>query len=123
MDDCPGKDDMPTITQRLDVVTDASGAYSHTQLLNPPGPFPIFVRELRAKLLSPGDTAVSGTLDVNAVSGNPQNPQKSYSIPAGQEVSLGSWRLGGGENRLVISGMTSPPRVNTQLSIEVQATI
>jgi hypothetical protein len=62
-------------------------------------------------------------LDVDAVDGSPQNPAMPYTIAAGQEVALGSWRLDAGDNKLVISGVTFPIRANTQLSIEVKVTI
>lgn len=111
---------MPTTTIR--VMTDANGALSRTETFNPPGPFPLTVR-IRARLLSPADTTVTGTLDIDAVDGSPQNPAQSFTLPPGQQVSVGEWRLDGGDNRVMVSGQTSPPRPNTEVEIELDATL
>lgn len=114
---------MPTITQIIEVTTDNSGAYSHTKVFNPPGPFGIKINDLKARLLLPADTTITGTIDVDASDGNPQNQAQDFTISTGGQVSLGTWKLDGENNVLVASGQTSPVRANTLVRLEVQGTI
>lgn len=114
---------MPTITKTITVTTDDNGAYSRTEVFNPPGPFGITVKDLKAKLLSPADTTITGTIDVDAADGNPQNQAQDFTISTGEQISLGEWKLDGGDNVLVASGQTSPVRANTAVQLEIQGTI
>jgi|SRR6266545_903738 len=110
---------MPTITKIIKGTTDANGSYSRTEVFDAPTPFPLQV-QLKARLLSPADTTVSGSVDSDALDGNPQNAAKEFTITTGQQVSLGSWKLDGGDNLLVVSGSTSPIRANADVEIELE---
>lgn len=112
---------MPTITRTIKVRTDANGSYSRREIFDAPTPFP-FTIELKAKLLSPEDTIITGTLDCDAADGKPQNPSKDFTLPTGKQVSLGEWKLDGGDNILLVSGQTSPMRSDTEVQIELEAT-
>lgn len=111
---------MPTST--ISVTTDQNGAFSRRETFNPPGPFGVTV-ELKATLLTPSDTTVSGTVDVDATDGKPQNQEKKFDLTVGKQVSLGRWKLDGGENLVVVSGKTSPARPNTSVEIEIDASL
>lgn len=113
---------MPTITRTFKVTTDASGAFEATQTFNPPGPFG-FTVELRAKLVAPADTTLSGELDCDAANGNTQNDAQNFSISSGETANLGKWRLSGGDNIIRIAGQTDPAQPDTEVEIEVAAEI
>jgi hypothetical protein len=49
--------------------------------------------------------------------------QKSIVLSTGEQISLGSWRLDGGDNVVVVSGRTSPVRSKTELEIELEANL
>lgn len=111
---------MPSFT--LNIRTDANGYFQKTENYNPPGPFDVTVT-LSAKLLAPNATEVRGELDIDPVSGSPGNQKKSFMAKTGVAISLGSWRLDGGDNVFVVSGKTLPPRPNTDLKIELIAAL
>jgi hypothetical protein len=108
--------------QTIKVTTDAEGAYSATETVNPPGPFG-FTVSLKATLLSPDATTITGTLDINGAKGKPTNDTKNFHAQTGQEIDLGKWKLAGGDNILKVAGQTSPVRANTDLNIEVRASL
>lgn len=108
--------------QTIKVTTDASGAYSATETVNPPGPFG-FTVTLKARLLSPDETTITGTLDINGAKGKPVNDTKNFHAQTGQEIELGRWKLAGGDNILKVAGQTSPARANADLNIEVKASL
>ncbi len=106
------------ITQKFKVKTDAGGAYSTEETVNPPGPFG-FTVSIKAKLAAPEATTIEGTLDINGAGGSPENETRDFSAATGEEVKLGKWKLAGGDNIIRVSGQTAPVRANTQLEIEV----
>ena len=108
--------------QIIKVTTDASGAYTATETVNPPGPFG-FTVSLKAVLLSPDATTIAGTLDINGAKGKPTNDTKNFQAQTGQEINLGKWKLAGGDNILRVAGQTTPPRANTDLDIQVIASL
>lgn len=113
---------MPTITETVRVTTDANGSFTRQETFNPPGPFSLSV-SIIVKLVSPVNTVLTGTVDVDADDGSPQNPSRDFSISSGQDVSLGTWNLDGGNNKFVTSGQTSPVQPNTEVVLEVRATL
>ncbi len=110
------------ITQKFKVKTDAGGAYSTEETVNPPGPFG-FTVAIKAKLVAPEATTIKGTLDINGAGGSPQNDSRDFSVKTGEEAKLGKWKLAGGDNIIKVSGQTFPARANAQLEIEMVAEI
>ena len=114
---------MPTITKIIEVTTDTKGAYYRKDFFNPPGPFGMTVKGLKAELLSPADTTITGTIDFSEADSNPHNHPHDFKISTGEQISLGEWKLGAGKNILVASGQTSPVQSNTVVRFEVRGTI
>ena len=111
---------MPTYPLR--VRTDEYGRFHKTEKVNPPGWWEMTV-ELRAQLLEPSGTCVHGTLDIDAVDGDPSNNEKSFKVCHGQTMPLGQWRVDGGDNIVVARGRTKPSRPNTWIRVELQARV
>src|SRR5215213_4816750 len=111
---------MPKMT--VNIRTDENGYFSKTVSFNPPGPFGLTVH-LTATLLSPFATGVWGSLDIDARDGQPSNQMRAFVVWHSEAVQLGSWRLDGGDNIIVVSGKTRPRRVNTRLVLEIEATL
>ena len=111
---------MPTITVEVD--TDSNGYFQKTVKYNPPGPFNLTVK-LAARLLHPEGITVQGDLDIDAADGNPSNQEKSFVVKSGDRVDLGSWRLEGGDNVMVLNGRTQPKQANARLVVEVEASL
>ena len=105
---------------KLQIDTDANGYFQKTETLNPPGPFNLTVA-LFATLESPPDTTIDARLDIDARDGNPSNQAKDFRASTGQRVSLGAWRLDGGDNIVVTSGKTTPARPKTTLIVKLEA--
>jgi hypothetical protein len=116
--DCGGG--MPSM--QVQIKTDENGYFSKTVRYNPPGPFPIVVR-LSATLLDPFGTGLWGALDIDAEDGSPSNQKRSFVAWHSEEVLLGSWRLDGGENIIVVNGKTKPKRANARLVLQIDATV
>jgi hypothetical protein len=111
---------MPTMT--VEIRTDENGYFSKTVPFNPPGPFG-FTVSLTATLLSPFGTGVWGNLDIDARDGDPSNQQRPFVVWHSEAVQLGSWRLDGGDNIIVVSGKTKPRRANARLVLEIDAAL
>jgi hypothetical protein len=109
-------------TMRVEVRTDGNGYFGKTVNFNPLGPFPLTVR-LSATLLSPFATGVWGELDIDAADGAPSNSKRTFVVWHSEQVQLGSWRLDGGDNVIVVSGKTKPKRANARLVVEIDATM
>lgn len=111
---------MPTLKVEID--TDRNGYFSKTLDYNPPGPFRLTV-SLAATLLSPFATLVRGELDIDAADGTPSNQKRAFLAWHSEKVQLGSWRLDGGKNIIVLNGKTRPKRPNCRLVVEIDATV
>jgi len=109
---------MPKIT--VEITTDEHGYFSKTVPFNPPGPFGLTVR-LTATLLSPFATGLWGSLDIDARDGQPANARRAFVLWHSESVELGSWRLDGGDNIIVVTGKTNPRRANARLLLEIDA--
>ena len=105
-------------TQIIRVKTDEEGAYKRVDHFNPPGWFDLTV-ELKATLLSPANTTITGAIDIDAEDGHPQNQSRNFTLKTDQQESLGKWHIDGGNNTLSVSGQTEPVRANTEIEIEV----
>lgn len=112
---------MPTLTRKVKVTTDENGGYSRREIFNPPTPdfWPISV-SLKAKLLSPDDTIITCTLDVDATDGKPANEAREFNLSTGEQISLGTWKLDGGDNIIIVSGQSSPIRPNSEFEFEFE---
>lgn len=104
----------------IELTTNANGVFSQTTPFNPPGPFSLTVR-LSATLLSPTWTGLWGTLDIDAKDGNPSNQKRAFVAWHSEKVELGSWRLDGGDNVVVVRGITKPKRPNTRLVLKIDS--
>ena len=113
---------MPTINRKFTVKTDAAGAFETEQIVNPPGPFG-FTVQLKAKLVEPSDTIISGKLDCDAADGKPRNDARDFTVRTNETSDLGEWQLDGGDNIIRLSGSTEPARADTELVIEITAGI
>ena len=111
---------MPKMT--VEIRTDENGYFSKTVPFNPPGPFGLTVR-LSVTLLSPFATGLWGSLDIDAKDGNPSNEKRAFVVWHSEAVQLGSWRLDGGENIIVVNGKTKPRRANARLVLEIEAAV
>ena len=111
---------MPKMT--VEIRTDENGYFSKTVPFNPPGPFALTVH-LSATLLSPFATGLWGSLDIDARDGAPSNERRAFVLWHSETVQLGSWRLDGGHNIIVVSGKTRPRRPNARLVLEIDASV
>lgn len=109
---------MATVT--IELTTNANGVFSKTTPFNPPGPFGVTVK-LSARLLLPSATGLWGTLDVDAKDGNPSNQKRAFVAWHSETVQLGSWRFDGGDNVVVVRGITKPKRANTRLVLQIES--
>ena len=109
-------------TQIIRVVTNEEGAYQRVDHFNPPGWFDLTV-ELKATLLSPAATTITGTIDIDAEDGHPQNQSRDFTLTTDQQESLGKWHIDGGNNTLSVSGQTKPVRANTEIEIELDVNL
>ena len=102
------------------LTTDENGYFQHTARFDPLGPFSLRV-ELSVALNQPDDTRAQGRLDIDPVDGGRGNQVRAFVVAAGDTESLGSWRIDGGENLIVLSGRTQPARTNSSLEVTVNA--
>ena len=110
------------VTQQVTVRTDDTGRYSANQIVNPPGPFDLTVK-ISFKLDYPAGLHVTGTFQVSAVDGGIVNPPKNFDGHSGEAVDLGTARLSGGDNRVVVNGVSDPLTPNTSLQFTVTGTL
>lgn len=113
---------MPTTTVRVQVPTDANGYFHKTEKFNPPGPFNLQI-ELRAALVGPPAARVEGQLDIDGADGSPSNQAKAFVISTGEKANLGTWKLAGGDNIVVVSGRTEPKLPHSMLIVDLEAVI
>jgi len=111
---------MPTMKLRL--TTDGNGYLHKTERYNPPGPFSLTI-SLAARLLRPAETRITGDLDIDSADGSPSNNRRGFVIRTGERIALGEWRLDGGDNVIVVRGRTHPARPDTELELELDASL
>jgi hypothetical protein len=70
---------------------------------------------VRATLLSPMDTTVSGTFTVAPAAAS------EFHGSTNQEVDLGKWKVAAGSNTAIATGWTNPVRAITALSVRFDA--
>lgn len=106
----------------VEVRTDANGYFGRSIPFDPPGA-PGATVELSATLLSPFATALWGEVDVDAKDGAPSNRKRTFALWHSETVQLGSWRLDGAQNIIVVNGKTRPTRANATLVLEIEVAI
>ena len=111
---------MPKMT--VELMTNALGQFTKTVPFNPPGPFGITVK-LSSTLMSPFATGLWGYLDIDAKDNNPSKPQRPFVLWHSEKRPVGSWKLDGGDNVVVVRGITKPRRANTRLVLEIDAAL
>ena len=111
---------MPKLT--VEIRTDEHGYFSRTVPFDPPGPPGLTVR-LTATLLAPFGTGLWGSLDIDARDGSPSNRARSFVLWHSEAAELGTWRLDGARNIIVVRGKTRPTRANARLLLEIEATV
>jgi len=113
---------MPTIKRVLNVKTDDNGYFHVSEKIDPPGWFDLSVK-LTAKLLEPLDVSVHANLDIDADDGSVSNSERNFSITSTEKLDLGVWRVDGGKNTIVVYGNTQPVTPNTDISVEITASV
>ena len=106
----------------VEVRTDANGYFGKTIPFDPPGAIGATVR-LTATLLSPFATALWGDVDIDTRDGAPSSRKRTFVLWHSEAVPLGSWRLDGAANIIVLNGKTKPTRANARLVLEIEAVL
>jgi hypothetical protein len=106
----------------VEMSTDENGYFSKTVRFDPTGPFGVTVH-LSATLLAPASTGLWGELDIDAEDAHPSNQKRSFVAWHSEEVKLGSWKLDGGQNIIVVNGKTRPKRPHARLVLQIDATV
>ncbi len=70
---------------------------------------------VQATLLSPPDTAVSGTFAIAPAAA------AQFQGSTNEKVMLGKWKVASGGNTAIATGSTNPPRANTALTVRFDA--
>lgn len=100
--------------------TDENGYFQKSARFNPPGPFSLTL-DLSVTLKKPADTLAQGRLDIDPADGGRGNLERAFAVRSGEKAGLGTWSLDGGDNIVVLSGRTEPPRADEQLEITLEA--
>lgn len=109
---------MPKMT--VEIRTDEHGYFSKTVPFTPPGSRAATAR-LTLTLLSPYATGLWGTVAIDAIDCEPSTDRRPFVLWHSEAVQLGSWRLDGGDNVIVVTGKTKPTRVHARLVLEIDA--
>jgi hypothetical protein len=96
------------------VMTDASGCFQASTPVQASKLFSVHVN-VQATLLSPADTAVSGTFAIAPAAAC------TFHGSTNEKVDLGKWKVASGDNTAIASGSTNPARPNTQLTVKFDA--
>lgn len=107
---------MPKMT--VEIRTDENGYFSKTVPFSPPGS-PGSTACLTLTLLSPYATGLWGNVAIEARDGEPSNERRAFVVWHSEAVQLGSWRLDGGDNIIVVTGKTKPARAHARLVLEI----
>ena len=109
---------MPTMS--FSIETDENGFFQKTRTFDSPAPWDMTVN-LRAKLLEPIDTCISGSVEIDAADGSVGNQEKNFRMCSGERLKLGQWRIDKSDNIVVVRGRTVPRRPNTSVTVEIKA--
>jgi hypothetical protein len=98
------------------VTTDANGQFQASTPVEASKMLTVHV-DVRATLLSPADTAVSGTFAISPAA------SCEFHGSTNESVDLGTWRIKAGTNTAVASGVTLPVKPNTELTVRFDASL
>jgi hypothetical protein len=96
------------------VVTDANGRFQASAPVEASHMLSVHV-DIQATLLSPADTAVSGTFAIAPAAAC------EFHGSTAQSVELGKWKVPAGTNTAIAQGSTNPVRANTELAVRFDA--
>jgi hypothetical protein len=96
------------------VTTDANGHFQASTPVEASHMFTFRV-DIKATLLSPADTAVSGTFAIAPAAAC------NFHGSTNESVDLGKWQVPKGTNTAVATGSTNPVRPNTELTVRFDA--
>ncbi len=96
------------------VTTDANGTFQVSAPVEASKIFSVHV-DIQATLISPADTAVSGTFAIAPAAAT------QFKGSTNEKVGLGRWKLAAGGNIAVSAGSTNPVRANTALTVKFDA--
>ena len=96
------------------VTTDANGHFQAFTPVEASRMFSFHV-DVRATLLQPAETAVSGTFAISPAAA------VQFHGSTNQAVDLGKWQVAKGPNTAVSTGSTNPARPNTELTVRFDA--
>jgi hypothetical protein len=98
------------------VTTDANGQFQASTPVEASKMLTVHV-DVRATLLSPADTAVSGTFTISPAAAC------EFHGSTNESVDLGTWKITAGTNTAVASGITVPAKPNTELTVRFDASL
>jgi hypothetical protein len=98
------------------VTTDANGHFRASTPVEASRMLSVHVN-VRATLLSPADTAVSGTFSIVPAA------VREFHGSTNDTVELGKWKVAAGINTAVAAGSTTPARQNTELTVRFDASL
>jgi hypothetical protein len=96
------------------VTTDANGHFQSSTAVQGSHMFAVHV-DVQAKLISPADTAVTGTFAIAPAAA------REFHGATNESVDLGKWQVAKGTNTAIASGSTNPPRPNAELTVQFDA--
>jgi hypothetical protein len=96
------------------VTTDAKGSFQASTPVQASKMFSVHV-DVQATLLSPADTAVSGTFAISPAAAC------EFHGSTNERVELGKWKVAAGNNAAIATGSTNPVRANTALTVMFDA--
>ena len=96
------------------VTTDAKGNFQASTPVQASKMFSVHVN-VQATLISPADTAVSGTFAIAPAAAC------KFQGSTNDKVELGKWKVAAGDNTAIATGSTSPVRPNAALTVRFDA--
>jgi|SRR5277367_3388254 len=96
------------------VTTDASGNFQASTPVQASKMLSVHVN-VQATLISPVDTAVSGTFAIAPAAAC------NFHGSTNEKVELGKWKVEAGNNTAIATGSTNPARANTALTVRFDA--
>jgi hypothetical protein len=101
-------------TFTCNITTDENGAFQSSTPVEGTHMFAIHA-DIRARLISPPDTTVSGTFAIAPAAA------REFSGKTSETIDLGKWQVAKGTNTATASGVTTPARAHAQLVVQFDA--
>ena len=96
------------------VTTDAKGNFQASTPVHASKMFSVHV-DVQATLISPADTAVSGTFAISPLTAC------EFQGSTNEKIELGKWKIAAGNNMAIATGSTNPVRPNMALTVRFDA--